>query len=432
MFTNSNTYLETSTVTIFGLRFADMQNGLFYVLPRGEFMKLFFVLAVLSLFPWVGFTQGAALETEVDSELEQLYTTSLPAKTTAAQPQAVQGSASQPIYILNQATPNATANSQIQAQQIQKQPTTYIEASPLVESRADQMRKSRVDAEGQTETKIVEKLEQSRLDDEKRRADILFGNKFDQLNKPTEESHQPVAPVVQPSAPVPPQIIQIPVQQVAPQAEEPKEVLSREAIREEIQSALKVEEDVPVTAVEQRYFTAMVGFPDFPDSSNVRGNYSLGAAFGTKYDDAYAVEGTFTFSNFTMNPIYHDGYMAPDMEVNSYSGSIGMKYFLFTGMVKPFVGGLGQYTYRSFQWAQPVYSNNSSETSTNSHAIDLGVNVGADLVFNPKFTVGFDYRYFVNLSSRRNSSAYAYQPYYGTALESLNATLVSISAKVQF
>lgn len=400
-------------------------------------MKSFLILAVLSLIPGVGFTQGAALESEVDSELEQLYTTQAPAKKVVVQAQPAGGSQTQPIYILNQATPSAQANAQntntVQTQQIQKQPTTFVEASPMVESRADQMRKSRMDAEGQTETKIVEKLEQSRLDDEKRRADVLFGNKFDQLNnKPEVQQQQPVQPV----QPIQPTVIQVPVQTIAPPPVEQKDVLTREAIREELQSALKVEQDVPATAVETKYFSALLGMPDHPDSSNIRGNYSLGAIFGTKYDDTYAVEGAFVFSNYTMNPIYYNGYVAPDMDVNQYSGSIGIKYFMFSGMVKPFVGGLGQYTYRTFQWANTgyaqYYTNSSSETSTNSHAIDLGVNVGADVTFNSKFTVGFDYRYFFNLSSRRNQSAFAYQPYYGTALEQLNSTLVSVTAKVQF
>lgn len=402
-------------------------------------MKSFLILAVLSLIPGVGFTQGAALESEVDSELEQLYTTQAPAaKKVVVQAQPAVGAQTQPIYILNQATPNAqaTANT-VQTQQIQKQPTTFVEASPMVESRADAMRKSRMDAEGQTETKIVEKLEQSRLDDEKRRADVLFGNKFDQLNNKHEEQPQQPAQPMQPAQPVQPTIIQVPVQTVTPPPVEQKDVLTREAIREELQSALKVEEEVPATAVETKYFSALVGMPDHPDSSNIRGNYSLGAVFGTKYDDTYAVEGGFIFSNYTMNPIYYTGYVAPDMDVNQYSGSIGIKYFMFSGMVKPFVGGLGQYTYRTFQWAQSGYAqyyqaNSSSDTSTSSHAIDLGVNVGADVTFNSKFTVGFDYRYFFNLSSRRNQSAFAYQPYYGTALEQLNSTLVSVTAKVQF
>lgn len=405
-------------------------------------MKSFLILAVLSLIPGVGFTQGAALESEVDSELEQLYTTSAPAaKRTVVQAQPAAGQQTQPIYILNQATPSAQANAQntntVQTQQIHKQPTTFVEASPMVESRADQMKKSRVDAEGQTETKIVEKLEQSRLDDEKRRADVLFGNKFDQLNSKHDDAAPAVPQPVQPAQPVQPTIIQVPVQTITPPPVEQKDVLTREAIREELQSALKVEQEVPATAVESRYFSALLGMPDHPDSSNIRGNYSLGGIFGTKYDDTYAVEGAFVFSNYTMNPIYYNGYVAPDMDVNQYSGSIGIKYFMFSGMVKPFVGGLGQYTYRTFQWANTGYANyyagnSGSETSTNSHAIDLGLNVGADVTFNSKFTVGFDYRYFFNLSSRRNQSAFAYQPYYGTALEQLNSTLISVTAKVQF
>jgi hypothetical protein len=405
-------------------------------------MKSFLILAVLSLIPGVGFTQGAALESEVDSELEQLYTTSAPsAKRSGVQAQPAAGQQTQPIYILNQATPTAQANAQntstVQTQQIQKQPTTFVEASPMVESRADQMKKSRLDAEGQTETKIVEKLEQSRLDDEKRRADVLFGAKFDQINSKHDDAAPAVTQPVQPAQPLPPTIIQVPVQTVTPPPVEQKDVLTREAIREELQSALKVEQEVPATAVETRYFSALLGMPDHPDSTNIRGNYSLGGFFGTKYDDTYAVEGAFIFSNYTMNPIYYNGYVAPDMDVNQYSGSIGIKYFMFSGMVKPFVGGLGQYTYRTFQWANTGYANyyagnSGSETSTNSHAIDLGLNVGADVTFNPKFTVGFDYRYFFNLSSRRNQSAFAYQPYYGTALEQLNSTLISVTAKVQF
>jgi hypothetical protein len=400
-------------------------------------MKRLFILAVLFTFPGVGFGQGAALDNELDSELEQIYSAQSSAKKQQPATQNVQ--APQPIYILNQATPTSTAqatNTQSQIA-IQKQPTTYVEASPMVESKAEQMRKSRVDAEAQTETKIVEKLESSRLEDEKRRADILFGNKFDQLGTPQQQAPV-VAPVV--AQPVPVQVIQpAPVQVVAPIEKEEHEALTRDVVKEEIQAALKAEQEADVTAVEQRYFTGLVGFPDYPDSTNIKGNYSLGATFGTKYDDAYAVEGAFIFSNYTMNPVYYNGYVAPDMEVNQYAASLGMKYFMFTGMVKPFLGGLVQYNYRTYAWSNKNYSyynnnynNNNNSQNTSSQAIDLGLNVGADITFSNKFTVGVDYRYFFNLSSRKDNSAFVYQPYYGTPLEQLNASLLSLSAKVQF
>ena len=63
-----------------------------------------------------------------------------------------------------------------------KQPTTVIEASPLTESKAETIRKARQDAELATEQTIVEKLEMSRMEDEKRRAEVLFGDKFNSLN----------------------------------------------------------------------------------------------------------------------------------------------------------------------------------------------------------------------------------------------------------
>lgn len=401
-------------------------------------MKLFLVLAVLSLIPGVGFTQGAALESEVDSELEQIYTSS-PARSVAVRrAEAAQNNSAQPIYILNQATPSANANSnsnsnsnvqaQLQTQQIQKQPTTFVEASPLVESRADQMRKSRVDAESQTETKIVEKLEQSRLDDEKRRADLLFGNKFDQMNRKDEVV--PVAPVV--VAPV--------AVQPAPAVVEvvPKDALTREDIREEIKSAMKVEEAVAVAPLQVRYFSGVVGFPDIPESTNVRGQYSLGATYGLKYDEGIAVEGTFLYSNLIMNPIYRDGAMAPDMNINQYSGYVGMKYSFFSGMLKPYLGGGVQYSYRTYNWSPSPYmgatpySQNMNDSSATSHAIDLGTSIGLNIVFTPKFTVGLEYRYMFNLGSVKNESSYVYQPFYGAPLEDLSSTLVIVNTSFQF
>lgn len=432
-------------------------------------MKFLFILAVLFIFPGVGFGQGSALDNEVDSELDQLYAEPVKSKqhrdgsrsvsTQRRQTVPTQNiQAPQPIYIVNQATPSSSAvasnnneSQQSQSTIVQKQPTTFVEASPLVESKAEQMRKSRVDAEAQTETKIVEKLETSRLEDEKRRADVLFGSKFEQLGsqQQTLNSQQQPSPLSQqvqqsPAAiqPIPVQIVQpTPVPVVASSDKEDHESLSRETIKNEIQSALKAEQEAEVTSIERKYFTALVGFPDYPDASNVRGNYSLGATFGTKYDETYAVEGSLIFSNYNMIPVYTNGFTAPNMDVNQYAASLGLKYFMFTGMVKPFLGGLMQYNYRTYAWSNNNYGynnyynngyyNNNSE-STNSHAVDFGLNVGADIVFNHKFSLGVDYRYFFNIYSRKDNSAFVYQPYYGTPLEQLNASLFSVSAKVGF
>lgn len=376
-------------------------------------MKKYLFIVALSL-PSVGFTQGTAVDQDVDQELNQLYQDNGAAVAPAPRPR-------------TGGTNTVSVNTQVQVpqaqMQVQKQPLTVVEASPLTESRAEQMRKMRQEAELGTETKIVEKLEQSRMEDEKRRANALFGDKFNSMNN--EGQAQAVAP-----APVPVQVVP-----AAPQEN------TRDIVREEINAALKTEQETAATPVEQKYFAALIGIAEVPDASNVRGNYSLGATFGTKFDNVYAVEGTFLTANYTMNPVYYSGYIAPNMDITSYSGSIAVKYMFFSGMVKPVLGGLAQYTYRTYQWnnssayyGNPYYGNgyNNTDDKTNSHAIDLGVIVGADIDFSSKFSLGLDYRYLFNISSRRNNNAYAYQPFYGKALETMSSYVMSLSAKVNF
>ncbi len=373
-------------------------------------MKKFILLVYMSL-PFYGYSQGT-VDQDVDQELNQLYSN------------AGEGNP-QPAKVRLGGSSTVSVNTQVQVPQVQKQPLTVVEASPLSESRAEQMRKMRQETELQTETKIVEKLEQSRMEDEKRRANALFGDKF---NSNLQDSSAAVV-----AAPVQ----QVPVQVV----EAPKET-TRDIIREELNAALKTEEETAATPVEQKYFSVLLGIAEVPEASNVRGNYALGATFGTRFDSSYAVEGTFLSSNYTMNPVYFSGFVAPNMEVNAYSMAIAVKYMFFSGMVKPIIGGLAQYTYRTYAWNNNMYGGgypyygysgyNNNEDRTNSHAIDLGLIAGADIDFSPKFSVGIDYRYLFNISSRRNNNAFVYQPFYGKALESMNSYVMSLSAKVNF
>ena len=94
---------------------------------------------------------------------------------------------------------NVDANSP--TAQAKPQPTTVVEAPPASESKADSIRKQRQGQEVQTEQKIVEKLEDSRMQDEKSRADKLFGNKLDN-QQPAAQTQQapPPQPVYTPPA----------------------------------------------------------------------------------------------------------------------------------------------------------------------------------------------------------------------------------------
>lgn len=412
--------------------------------------KYFYILAALSIAP--AFAIAQSIESDVDAELDQIYSKQQSAMTTT-QPQAQADISStapvsgQPIYILNQATPTSNANAQVQQTQVQKQPTTVIEASPLTESRAEQIRRARQDAELQTEQRIVEKLEISRMEDEKKRASVLFGDKFNQL----EQQQQVQQPVQQPIYAQPVQQVQ-PVQvqpvQVQPvqiqQVEEPKEN-TRDIIREELAAAMKTEEEAAIAPIETKYVAGILGIGDYPDTRQVQGNYAMGVAFGTKYDN-FVIEGSFLFSNYTVQgqgyytgnygygyPYSTGGVYVPDsIDVNQYAGSLAAKVQLFSGVIKPVFGGLVSYSYRGFSWDNTSYGY-VNDTKASSHAIDVGALLGADLEFSPKYSLGMDFRYMWNLSSRVNGgNTWMAGPQYSTPIEKLQYYVLSLVGRVNF
>lgn len=395
--------------------------------------KYFYILAALSLSPQFSIAQD--LGVDLDAELDQVVaqqrqsglqqqSAALPTTTVGASsvPVAVNG---QPVYIVNQA----------QTAAVQKQPVTYIEDSPVTQSRSEQIRRARQDAEIETEQRIVEKLEQSRMEDEKRRAGVLFGDKFNNMQGAAPEAQQYAQP--QMAAPVAQPII---IQQ-APQVV--AEDNTRDVVREEIRAALDSEKELPVAPVETRYFSAYAGVSEYPDVSNVQGNVSLGASFGTKYDDVMAIEGAFTYGNYTLNPNYYNS-----VDVKQYSGSLTGKYLFFSGIFRPILGGVLQYSYREFAYENSgygsyYYGNNygynsyypyntgsSNSDSWNSHALDVGIVTGADLEFNARFALGFDFRYMYNLANRlSNNLRYVNN---SAALEKLEYYTMSVVGRVNF
>ncbi len=348
------------------------------------------------------------IDVDVDSELDQMYQQQPRSSVTQNK------KSSRNANVVNQTVV-------VPQTSVQTQPTTFIEASPLSDSKADYIRKNRQDEEMKTETRIVEKLEQSRMEDEKRRAAALFGDKFDNM-----QNHSPAQPAVQmaPAAQ--------PVQSIII---EERETLSRDAVREEVRMALQDDSSAIVAPTESRYFAGLAGIGFYPDVTNVKGNYSLGAAFGTRYD-FFLVEGAFLMSNYGVdvknNGFFNGGfYRLDNYDVNQYQGSIAAKYQLLSGMVRPVLGGLVAYSYRKYALTNN-YSGSSEDTG-NSHAIDLGINAGVDVEFSPNFALGFDFKYMFNMSSRVNSnypnSSYGYV---GTPLEKLQYSITSIVARVNF
>ncbi|RYZ62590.1 MAG: hypothetical protein EOP09_18635 [Proteobacteria bacterium] len=296
------------------------------------------------------------------------------------------------------------------------------------------MRKSRQDAEISTEQKIVEKLEASRLEDERRRADALFGNKLGnstQIN--AENSNVSVQTQQQAAIVATPVVVAQPAQPIVVAPVEPKEDV-RGIIRDELRA--KADEDSLAKPANIKYFSGIAGISDYADVSNVRGNYTLGAAFGTKFD-YMIIEGSFLVSSYDVEQVdYSYSPMYPKLiDMTQYQGSVSAKYQLMSGLVRPVLGGLGSYSYRQYKWKDVVgYPTSYRGNSSDSHAIDLGVTAGVDLEFSRDFSLGFEYRYMFNLSSRTNNQGVYTTGLQssGTPLEKLSYYTLGLAAKVNF
>lgn len=385
---------------------------------RGEFMKLSLTI-VAAIFANLLFVQLASaqeqqsqvLNSEVDSEIEQMY-----------QSGAVQSSANS-----NQTKSAGAVVTQtvvVPQQAVQKQPETMVESSPLTNSRADSIRRGRQEEELKTETKIVEKLEQSRLEDEKKRAAVLFGDKFDTLQNQQSSQQQQVVPQQAPSSQVQPVIIN------------QNESLTRDAVREEVRAALTEDEKAITPSLEQRYFSATAGIGQYPDIESIKGNYSLGAGFGTRFD-YFLVEGAFVYSNYSVDATYvvpnvynpyqqQLGYANFDMD--QYQGIVSTKYQLIGGFVRPVVGGLVSYSYRKYIANSNTGNGPSGTEFGTSHAIDLGLIAGVDLEFNDKMSFGVDMKYMFNMSNKISGTTAAGV----TPVEKLQYFTTGLFARVNF
>lgn len=341
-----------------------------------------FYLALLSMVPA---SMWAQAEEDIDLGLDPVY--SEPVVTGgSSQTLGVSGENNkQPIYILNQASPAATA-------QVQKQPTTYIESSPVGESRAEQMRRARQDTELQTELRIVEKLEQSRIEDEKRRAQALFGDNLNSLNQNNS------AVIVS----------------------EPQPSLSSDLVREEVRAAL-AENDAAKTVVAQEsrgYVSAIVGMADYIDARNVKSDAAIGIGIGSKSNDRLLAEVDFIFSNHEMD------YPWP-VAVDQYSAVGQVKYQLSHGMLRPLLGAALAFNYRDY--SDRVFNSDRS-TST---ALDVGLVAGADVQVSNDFSLGVDLRYMWNMTYK--SSGY-YQAYYSNEkpFDEFNYYVFGVNARFMF
>jgi outer membrane protein W len=356
-------------------------------------MKAKLLVGALMILPIIAMAANN-FDDEVNSELDKMYAQT---KSNSAVNSTELPAAAVQVNV-NQGQEQAQNQLQMQAPaQPQKQPTTVIEASPLTESRADRIRKARQDAEIQTEQKIVEKLEFSRMEDERRRGEVLFGDRFGQL---TNANQPQPAPVI---------VAPVPVQEVAPApiVHAPQEdKMDKDAVRAEISAALSDMKPQEEKHEDKMYFAGLLGVGDYPDAKNLKGQYATGFAVGKTFAGHTQIEGAFIYSSYQVEQVcsyfypcggFYGGQYYPTItKMDQYQGSLTGKYQAFSGVIRPVIGASVAYTYRSFTDTQ-FARYNSDATST---ALDLGLVTGADFVLSDSFSLGLDFRYYINVTSQ--------------------------------
>lgn len=331
----------------------------------------------------------------------------------------------------NSASNAAKANAQ-QSQTATQIPTTVVEANPVSESRADAMRRARQNAEVQTEQKIVEKLEESRLREENERAERLFGNKLESTSAATATAVATPNGAAATATAVTTTTVE-PVKKDEPTVNiEKVEIVTPVQEQAAPVSTVAIEEPVVEKAKDKFYVSPMLAVPSY-SASNVKSNYGLGIALGSILANNIGVEGTFLYSNHTVDTFWTPGVYS---DLDQYDFSASAKYYIFPGPLRPYAGVSLTYIYRQYQgriqsggaWVANPYSQ-SEET----HAVNAGILGGVDFALNDNVMIGagFDWNFNVMNKSDFNYSAYN-MPANSKPLEEIDYYTLKLNAKVSF
>lgn len=292
--------------------------------------------------------------------------------------------------------------------------TAEVQATPLVNSKAQSLRRAREGLEVETEQKIVEKLEESRIRDEQRRSERIFGNKLDSL---ADEEAAAVAPVKKE-----PEVIYV------ERAPEPAPVpMEHESIiAQEVSISQQITPE-PLAAPTRVFLAADVGAAEYPDILNIQGKIASGVGLGVELPNRFVVEGRFRYSNYDLEKLSLKGESEGFRDVRQYNFGVGLNYKFLDSTFTPKVGTSLNYVARSI--SEDV--GKIVHDTTHSTGIDLGLMAGLDMDINQGFAMGLDFNYFTNLSTRREGESLI-NPSAITHMEDFDYYMLTLSGKFFF
>lgn len=380
-----------------------------------------------------------------ETVLAQPSVTLLPTPTTATTTQVIVTS---PAPVASAPAPAPTMAAAPAEVVIEKQPTTVVEAAPLSLSKAEELRKSREETEVDTERKIVEKLEQARIEAEKKRQAQLL-NAFEgaaagtaaavtatPVEKPAAAAVETKAPPVAAAQPIQPQVIVVqPAAAPAPAVEAAKPVTIddvRGAVREELRASQPEVEETPEKKSEN-YIAVNVGMLDY-DSADIQTNGAVNLAFGKIFEDRWAVD-----FGVGLASAYVDESAFAYRKLDQFSLGVGAKFLILTGRIRPSIGGVLNFVNRQYSTlrdsttGQPIYTD-----ELNSDALEAGFVMGVDFLVSENLVLGAEYRFMSNLTYQYDVEVFntpGYRNAYGsnvTPLEERDSHFLGFAAKYLF
>jgi len=339
----------------------------------------------------------------------------------------------QPIYILN--------NQKLQGYQgaVQDAPTTVVQDAPAKVSASETLRKERQGAEAATEDGIVQTLEKARLEDEVRRRD-KFNSALNSTMSGATVSGTTQGPATAQSANASAivnapnannvittttatnsseenEVVEIPQKAQKP-SKRKKVILEDETsendkvdVKAEVRAALAEQNAAPLNLTTY-YVAGQVGTANYNDGANIRGKMASGVSLGMVTPERFVAEASFMYGQFQVDDFYGPQPTYSTLDMNQYNWSAAAKYQLLPGKLRPTVGALASYTRRSYSFAG--YSSGDSLLTTD--AFDAGLQAGLDLALTNNFSIGADFRYLWNISSKNSDSNVRngyYYPNYG-------------------
>lgn len=293
------------------------------------------------------------------------------------------------VIILN----NQQVEQKVQGNTLSQQPAVRVEGQAITRSRATELMQSRKDAEIQTEQKIVERLERSRLRDEQERLSRI-------LNEGTEKTV-------------------VPRQETGDyRPQKPQPTLWQEE-----------EDEDPVFVGFHFGFASNLG-------NRIEGSYgSYGASVGAADETGLAMEAGVFYSLHEVSRGEVSGfgywynshlgqYRSPFTDVDQLTGSVALKFTPFGTRLKPYMAVVGLFSLWMYDNSGddfldysfcPVgvgYGGRQCGRGQTTHSLDVGVQAGLDIKLSARVSVGL--QLLVNVWNFYNNNDALFRNYYWT------------------